>query len=416
MKTSTAVLSLSLAVSAFAQVQPAGVTQPIVEKCGSNGSVVCVNKYSAVLPYHFNRSISNNKADYDYRNTSVGNASTWDLLGPADFVVFDRERGLQYLGDSPSYEFMFPVSSAVHEAPIYAPKQNLLFISQLAPPTGVLPQLVVDLNQNPPTLSNYTPNPPIYAPNGGTFRNGELLFAASGGIDELGGIEQRVSLRTVDPATNKSTVLLNNYFGFYFNNMDDVVVHPTTRDIFFTDPDYSYFNALTDTAPQLPAASYRFDPATGAVFLIDDTLMQPNGIAFSPDGQTLYISDTGAVYGTIAPGYGGDGTQFNTTAPRTIYAFDVTNNGTRVSNKRSFYLAQDWVPDGLKVSKEGLVLTGSGHGVDVIDDVGQLIMRIQTNYTVQNFAWTGENLSTLWLMGNNGISKVEWNITGQTLV
>ncbi|KAJ9502482.1 hypothetical protein LTR99_007546 [Exophiala xenobiotica] len=416
MKPSTSILTATLVAAVSAQVQPAGVTRPIVEHCGSSGSVVCVNKYSAVLPYHFNRSISNNQADYDYRNTSVGNASTFGLLKTADFVVFDRQRGLQYLGDNPSYEFMFSVSSAVHEAPIYAAKQNLLFISQLAPPTGVLPQLLVDLNQDPPTLSNYTPNPPIYAPNGGTFRNGQLLFAASGGNDSLGGIEQRVSLRTVDPATNQSTVLLNNYFGFYFNNMDDVVVHPTTRDIFFTDPDYSYFNGLTDTAPQLPAASYRFDPESGAVFLIDDTIQQPNGIAFSPDGSTLYISDTGAVSGEIAPGYRGEGTTFNTTGKRTIYAFDVANNGTRVSNKRAFYLAQDWVPDGLKVSREGLVLTGSGHGVDVLDDVGQLLIRIQTNYTVQNFAWTGENLTTLWLMGNYGISKVEWNITGQTLV
>ncbi|KAL2419934.1 Lactonohydrolase oryL [Exophiala dermatitidis] len=408
-------LLLAWAAVVPAQVQPSGVIDPIVEDCGFNGTVVCVNKYAAVLPYHFNRSISNSQADYDFRNTSARNASSLSLLGSANFVVFDRQRGLEYLGANPSYEFVFAVSSAVHEAPVYAPKQNLLFLSQLAPPTGVLPQLVVDLNQDPPTLSEYLPDPPIYAPNGGTFRDGLIVFGASGGNNSLGGIEQRVSIRTVDPATNKSTVLLNNYFGFYFNTIDDLAVHPTTKDIFFTDPYYSWFNALTDTAPQLPAASYRFNPETGAVFLIDDSIMQPNGIAFSPDGNTLYISDTGAVYGTIDPRLGSQGSAFNTTGPRTIYAFDVTNNGTMVANKRAFYLAQDWVPDGLKVSKEGLVLTGSGHGVDILDDVGQLLIRIQTNYTVQNFAWTGQNLSTLWLMGQGGISRVEWNITGQTL-
>jgi len=274
---------------------------------------------------------------------------------------------------------------------------------------------VVNLNDDPPTLSEYVPDPPVYAPNGGTFRDGLIVFGASGGNESIGGGEQRVSIRTVDPATNRSTVLLNNYFGYYFNTIDDIAVHPVTKDIFFTDPQYSWFNALTDTAPQLGTASYRFDPKTGATFLIDDTLQQPNGIAFSPDGSTLYISDTGAVSGTIDPRLGSQGTTFNTTGKRAIYAFDVTNNGTRVSNKSSFYLAQDWVPDGLKVSQEGLVVTGSGHGVDVLDDVGQLLIRIQTNYTVQNFAWTGPNLTTLWLMGNNGISKVEWNVTGQRL-
>ncbi|EXJ83584.1 gluconolactonase [Capronia coronata CBS 617.96] len=415
MKNLPRLLSLSCVATVWAQVQPFGVTRPIVEDCGFNGTVVCVNKYAAVLPYHFNRSISNSKVDYDFRNTSDQNATTLDLLDTANFVVFDRQRGLQYLGPNPSYEFMFAVSPAVHEAPVYAPKQNLLFLSQLAPPTGQLPQLVVDLNQNPPTLNEYLPNPPIYAPNGGTFRNGLIIFGASGGNDSLGGIEQRISIRTVDPATNSSTVLLNNYFGFYFNTIDDLSIHPTTKDIFFTDPYYSWYNGLTDTAPQLPAASYRFDPETGAVFLIDDSLEEPNGIAFSPDGKTLYISDTGAVSGTIDPRLGSQGATFNTTGKRTIYAFDVTSNGTRVSNKRAFYLAQDWVPDGLKVSREGLVLTGSGHGVDILDDVGQLLIRIQTNYTVQNFAWTGQNLSTLWMMGNNGISRVQFNITGQTL-
>ena len=172
---------------------------------------------------------------------------------------------------------------------------------------------------------------------------------------------------------------------------------------------------LTDTAPQLPVASYRFTPESGATFVVDDTIIQPNGIAFSPDGNTLYISDTGAVNGPIDPRVGSQGSSFNTTGHRTIYAYDVANNGTKISNKRAFYLSQDWVPDGLKVSAEGLVVTGAGHGVDILDDVGQLLIRIQTNYTVQNFAWTGTDLKTLWMMGQGGISKVEWNIAGQWL-
>ena len=411
-------LLVALGCLSFSNAQnPPGTIVPLADQCVQNStSVICVNKYASVMPYHFNRSISDSKADYDFRNTSAPNATeSFDLIQNASFLVFDQKRGLQYLGANPTYEYVFQVSGAVHEAPVYAPVQNKLFLSQLAPPAGFLPQLVIDLNKNPPTLSNFTPNPPIYAPNGGTFRNGLVLFGASGGNNSIGGTEQRVSLRTLDPATNKTNVLLNNYFGFYFNTIDDLAVHPTSRDIFFTDPDYSWFNALTDTAPQLPSASYRFNPATGATFLIDDTLQQPNGIAFTPDGNTLYISDTGAVSGTIDPTLGSMGATFNTTGRRSIYAYDVSNNGTKISNRRSFYLAQDWVPDGLKVSAEGLVVTGAGHGVDVLDDMGQLLIRIQTNYTVQNFAWTGSDLKTFWLMGQGGISKVQWNITGQKL-
>ncbi|OQV06479.1 SMP-30/Gluconolaconase/LRE-like domain-containing protein [Cladophialophora immunda] len=276
-----------------------------------------------------------------------------------------------------------------------------------------LPQLVVDLSQEPLTLQEYVTDPPIFAPNGGIYHNGQIIWASSGGFDNLNGTEQRIALHTVDPTTNKSTVLLNNYFGFYFNNMDDVTVHPTSGDLFFTDPDYPWFNGRVDTAPQLPTASYRFNPTTGALFPIDDTIEQPNGIAFSPDGNTLYITETGALTGSIDPAVGPGTKHYNTTGKRSIYAFDVANNGTKISNKRSFYLAQDYIPDGLKVSREGLVLTATGHGIDVIDDMGQLLLRVQTNHSVQNLQFTGPNLDTVWLMGNQGISRVHWNITGQ---
>lgn len=143
---------------------------------------------------------------------------------------------MELLGPNPSYKYVFNVSMAVHEAPVYAPVQNKLFLSQLAPPPGFLPQLVVDLNQNPPTLSEFLSDPPVYANNGGTFRNGLIVWGASGGNNSIGGGEQRVSLRTLDPATNKTNVLLNNYYGLYFNTIDDVAIHPVTKDIFFTDP------------------------------------------------------------------------------------------------------------------------------------------------------------------------------------
>ncbi|KAK5948167.1 hypothetical protein OHC33_010820 [Knufia fluminis] len=410
----TLVLALSHAVAAQ-ELQPLGAYSPVVERCGPNNNVVCVNKYASVLPYHFFRNTSTIGNVLDLRNTSVPSDPSFELLSNASFVVFNRERGLASLGANPTYDFIFEVSAAVHEAPVWIASQNKLYMSQLAPPAGYLPQLVVDLNQDPPTLSEYLSDPPVYAPNGGTsYASGtQILWAASGGNNSIGNppTEQRVSLRILDPTTNKTTTILNNYFGSYFNCMDDVAIHPVTGDIFFTDPMYSWFNQLTDTPPQLPTASYRFNPKTGATYLIDVSLEQPNGIAFNSDGTTLYISDTGAV--SANKGLGLQVGTYNATRPATIYAFDVTHNGTRVVNKRAFHLAQSWVPDGLKVSREGLVLAGAGDGVDVLDEEGALVMRVQTNYTVQNFAWVGEGLRELWMMGNGGVSRVRWEVQGQ---
>ncbi|KAI9928522.1 hypothetical protein ASPWEDRAFT_336980 [Aspergillus wentii DTO 134E9] len=404
--------SIWLLFASFVHSQT-GVTNPISEKCGS--SVVCINRYANVLPYHFFRNVSTSDAPTTFGDTTIVNGTSLDHVKSADFIVFDKERGLEVLGSKPSYEYMFSVSDAVHEAPVYVASQNKLYLSQLAPPPGYLPQLVVDLNQDPPTLSEFLSDPPVYAPNGGTFYDGKVIWGASGGNNSVGGSEQRISLRTLDPQTNKTTSLVNNYFGFYFNTIDDLIVHPKTGDVWFTDPQYSWFNALTDTPPQLPSASYRYNSTSGAVFVVDDTISQPNGIAFSPDGLIVYITDSGSVSGPVDPKYGHPGTPFNATGHRTIYAFDVSKDGTKASNKRAIYLSAGYVPDGLKVAANGYIVAGTGRGVDILDPVGQLLLTVQTNYTVQNFAWTGPELKTLWLMGQGGISKVEWDLAGQRL-
>lgn len=157
---------------ALAQV---GVVSPLVQQCGPS-NVVCVNHYAAVMPYHFFRPDSFNGTSIPFSATSVPNDTPFSLLNNSNFVVYDRAKGLAILGANPTYEKVFNVSEAVHEAPVYVPGLNKLFLSQLAPPAGFLPQLVVDLNQEPPTLNEFLSDPPVYAPNGGTFHNGLIYW------------------------------------------------------------------------------------------------------------------------------------------------------------------------------------------------------------------------------------------------
>ncbi|KAH0290226.1 putative lactonohydrolase [Aureobasidium namibiae CBS 147.97] len=406
---------LSFIPLALAQV---GVVNPLVQHCGPS-NVVCVNRYAAVMPYHFFRPDSFNGTSIPFSATSVPNDTSFSLLNNSNFIVYDRERGLAILGANPTYEKVFNVSEAVHEAPVYVPGLNKLFLSQLAPPAGFLPQLVVDLNKEPPELSEFLSDPPVYAPNGGTFHKGLIYWGASGGNNSIGGTEQRAGIRTLDPHTNKTTTLLNNYFGWYFNTVDDLFVD-SRGDVWFTDPDYSWFNALTDTAPQLRSQSYRFRPSTGQVWVIDDTLGQPNGIAISPEGRNIYISDTSSVDGVISSAYPHlHASHWNQTSAHTIYKYDLLDDAVSgevaLINKRPFYYSQEWVPDGLKVAQNGYVVTGAGKGVDVLDCSGSLVLRIQTDYVVQNFAWAGGNLTEFWLMGQGGISRVKWELKGQDL-
>lgn len=191
-----------------------GVVSPLVQQCnGSLHSVLCVNKYASVMPYHFFRNVSQGRTEYTFGSTSVPNDTSFALVEKSDFLVFDREQGLDTLGPHPTYQYVFSVPFVVHEAPVYAPVQNKLFFSQLGP-VGYLPQLVIDLNHSPPTLSEFLSDPPVYAPNGGTFHNGLIYWGAAGGNNSIGGIAQRQGIQTLDPATNKTTTLLNNYFGY----------------------------------------------------------------------------------------------------------------------------------------------------------------------------------------------------------
>jgi sugar lactone lactonase YvrE len=238
--------------------------------------------------------------------------------------------------------------------------------------------------------------------------------AVAGGNNSINGTEQRSGIRTLDPLTNKTTTLLNNYYGHYLNSPDDLFVDKTGA-VWFTDPMNGWLIRETDTPPQLPAASYRFDPSTGAVTVIDTTLVQPNGIAPSPDGKHVYIDDSATLGGDYAPCSPGPGLVFNPTGPRTVYKFDVVDNGTHITGKRPIWLSQDYVPDGLKVAANGYVLAATGNGVDILDPVGVLIARVQANYTVVNFAWVGEGLDEFWMVGQGGVSRVRWNLKGQDL-
>ena len=214
-----------------------GTVSPLAQPCNASmPKVLCINKYAAVMPYQFSRQPDGpNTNTRPFGSASVANDSSFSQVSSADFLVFDQKRGLEILGANPSYEYIFPVSDAVHEAPVYVPAQNKLYLSQLAPPPGFLPQLVIDLNPDPPTLSEYLSDPPVYAPNGGTFNQRLVYWGASGGNNSVGGMEHRVGLVTLDPATNKTEYILNNYYGFYFNTIDDLFVH-LNGDVWFTDP------------------------------------------------------------------------------------------------------------------------------------------------------------------------------------
>lgn len=180
--------------------------------------------------------------------------------------------------------------------------------------------------------------------------------------------------------------------------------------------DYGWGNGVNEYAPVLGSASYRFRPSTGSVSIVEDTLKQPNGIAFSPDQKTVYITDTGAIQPDIVQQYGPLGyMNFNTTGPHTVYAFDVLPGGNAIANKRPIYLSKQWIPDGIKVARNGYLLTATGGGVDILDEEGTLLVTVKTNYTAVNVNWSGKGSETLWIVGVGGVSEIMFDLPGPVL-
>jgi sugar lactone lactonase YvrE len=398
---------------------------PVAQRCGPDTAyIVCINRYGSLLPQDFARDPS---PFTSYSNTTVPSDPSWAQVKDADFILFDRQRGLELLGRRPSLERMFDVPFVIHEAPVYVPAQNKLYVSQYGPP-GNVDQIVIDLNKEPPTLRKYQTDPVTYTPNGAVLNGGMIYWAVAGNNISLPqGAKQRPGIARTDPRTGETEMLLDNYYGFFFSGPNDLTFDDA-GDIWFTDSDYSYIVKTSAEAPQMQLATWRFRPSTGEIKIVEDTLNHPNGIAFSPDGKTLYLGDSGLEHYSSTPTRGPNDfyaypieIEFNSTLKRNVYAYDVVRlnpDQPFLTNRRVIWQSLEGAPDGLKVARNGYLLVAGGlvPGVDILDASGSQIARIQTSHAVENMQWTGHDFKTLWLTGIGGISRVRFALEGPEVV
>jgi gluconolactonase len=130
----------------------------------------------------------------------------------------------------------------------------------------------------------------IVMPNGAVNYESGILFCAQGNHQHRSGL---VFMESTYPY--KTSYILDNYHGRRFNSPNDVVVK-SDGTIWFSDPIYGFEQGFCPT-PQLPCQVYRFDPKVGDVRVVADGLGRPNGLAFSSDEQTVYITDTDWAHG-----------------------------------------------------------------------------------------------------------------------
>lgn len=87
-----------------------------------------------------------------------------------------------------------------------------------------------------------------------------------------------------------SEVLADRYEGKRLNRPNDLIVK-SDGSLWFTDPDFG-FQADSEDQKELDHQHvFRLDPATGNLESVLADLEKPNGIAFSPDESSLFLTD-----------------------------------------------------------------------------------------------------------------------------
>ncbi|MCX4162954.1 MULTISPECIES: SMP-30/gluconolactonase/LRE family protein [Paraburkholderia] len=196
------------------------------------------------------------------------------------------------------------------------------------------------------------------------------------------------------------TVLADRYLGKRLNSPNDVVVK-SDGSIWFSDPTFGiegYYEGEKQES-ELRACVYRVDGQTGEVSVVADTVLGPNGLAFSPDESVLYIVES---RGT----------------PRKIRAFDVAGDGRTLTGDRVLIDAGQGTPDGFRVDTHGNLWCGWGMGTDELDGVrvftaqGEAIGHIALPERCANLCFGGRHRNRLFMAASHGLYSLYVNTQG----
>lgn len=309
---------------------------------------------------------------------------------PAAFGVIERL--------DPRFDEVIPVDAVLErvaegiewgEGPLWDPVSGSLLFSDIprngifrwAPGSGIT--LAFD-------RSGYTGSAPFTGrepgSNGLTFDvEGRLVIAQHG--------NRRIVRREHD---GRFTVLADRYEGKRLNSPNDLV-YRSNGDLYFTDPPYGLPDTFQDPTKELSFYGvYRLTPG-GELSVQVPELSAPNGVAFSPDEKTLYVS--------------------NSDPNRPVWmAYTVDSDGA-LSSGREFANASPWMregaglPDGLKVGARGHVFATGPGGIHVFAPDGTRLGRIQTGVPTGNLNW-GEDGSVLYITANHWICRLRTTTKG----
>jgi gluconolactonase len=202
---------------------------------------------------------------------------------------------------------------------------------------------------------------------------------------------------TVLDRDGKKRVLADRFEGKRFNSPNDAVFGPDGA-LYFTDPPFGLPATFGDPAKELPFQGVYRVAADGSVALLVRDIGAPNGIAFAPDGKTLYVTDVSEAAPAWLAYEWRPGGQLG---QRRVFASAAAFSKTRPG-----------APDGLKVDEAGNLFASGPGGVYVFAPDGTHLGTILLGVRTSNCAW-GEDGRTLFVTATDTVYRLRLTTKGR---
>lgn len=229
------------------------------------------------------------------------------------------------------------------------------------------------------------------------FANGNSLDGAGKMVScEHGG---RRVIRRLDPEDPHAVeVIADSFQGMRLNSPNDVIVHKDGS-VWFTDPPYGINCDIEGYPAESEIGSnnvYRVG-ADGDITVVASDFDKPNGLAFNPDQNQLYIADSGAILGASFPG-------MDLSRPHHVRKFDIVD--CSLQNSQIFYSVDPGVPDGLRVDHEGYIWCSAKDGIHCLTPEATLLGKIRLPSQTSNLCFGGPSGTDLFITSSDQVYRV----------
>jgi len=182
-------------------------------------------------------------------------------------------------------------------------------------------------------------------------------------------------------------VLADQFEGKKLNGPNDIAVTKHEH-VYFTDP--AFGSAVNSR--ELPFYGVFHISPKGPMIAVLRWKTRPNGLAVSPDGNTLYVTNSDE---------------------RNVRAYDIAKDGS-LQNERIFLAAIEGVPDGIDVDDKGNVYVAAAE-VCIFSPKGERLTTIHLAEKPSNLTFGDGDLKSLYVTARSTVYRVRMEAKGVSL-